>query len=126
MESDHGKEKKKVREFSLGEWIENDKISYIRRAMQNVDKCGTCKHFTNAGDYDLCCGISMRRLCYKDDDACEKWESNPVKHLYYVVRDGEVIQMLKDTEGIHPVYAISLMAQYLSERMQKEAEPEED
>ena len=84
-----------------------------------MNKCGTCKHFTGAGDWDLCCMKSMRRLCYKDEDACEKWEENPIKHTYYVVMDGHVIAMHKDRVGIHPVYAISLMGQELSERIQK-------
>ena len=82
-------------------------------------KCGTCQHFIGAGDWDLCCMISERRLCYKNDDACEKYEENPIKHRYYVVMDGQVIAMHNDKVGIHPVYAISLMGQDLSERMEK-------
>lgn len=81
-------------------------------------KCGNCKHFTGAGDFDLCCMKGKRRLCYKNYDACEEWEENPVKHVYYVVMDGEVIAIHRDTVGIHPAYAISLMGQELSEKMQ--------
>ena len=84
-----------------------------------MNKCGTCRHFTGAGDWDLCCMISMRRLCYKNDDACEKYDENPTKHIYYVVMDGEVISIHNDTIGIHPVYAIKLMADDLSGRMEK-------
>ena len=87
-----------------------------------MNKCGTCKHFTGAGDLDLCCMKSVRRLCYRDYEACEQYEENPIKHRYYVVMDGQVIQTLEDKDGIHPVYAITLMAQALSERMEKEAE----
>ena len=36
--------------------------------------CGECKYFCNAGDFDLCCAINERRLCYANDDACEKGE----------------------------------------------------
>ena len=84
-----------------------------------MDKCGTCKHYIGAGDWDLCCGINMRRLTYGYDDACEKYESNPIKHRYWVAMDGQVIAIHNDTVGIHPVYAISLMGQELSERMEK-------
>ena len=84
-----------------------------------MDKCGTCIHYTGAGDWDLCCMKSMRRLTYGYYDACEKYEPNPIKHRYYVVMDGQVIAMHNDKIGIHPVYAISLMGQELSEMMEK-------
>ena len=84
-----------------------------------MNKCGTCKHYTGAGDFDLCCMKSKRRLCYRNDDACEEWEENQIKHTYYVVMDGQVITTLSDRKGIHPVYAISLMGQALSEMMEK-------
>lgn len=84
-----------------------------------MNKCGTCKHYTGAGDYDLCCMKSKRRLCYRDNDACEEWEENPVKHQYWIVMDGQVIAKHIDRVGIHPVYAIHLMGQELSERMQE-------
>ena len=84
-----------------------------------MNKCGTCKHYTGAGDFDLCCMKSKRRLCYRNDDACEEWEENPIKHTYYVVMDGHVIAIHRDRIGIHPVYAISLMGKELSERMEK-------
>ena len=84
-----------------------------------MDKCGTCKHYTGAGDWDLCCNKSVRRLTYGYDDACEQYESNPIKHRYWVVMDGQVIATHFDTVGIHPVYAISMMVEDLSERMEK-------
>ena len=84
-----------------------------------MSKCGTCKHYTRAGDWDLCCMKSKRRLCYDKDDACEEYEENPIKHMYYVVMDGQVIAHHNDKVGIHPAYAISLMGQDLSERMQE-------
>ena len=84
-----------------------------------MNKCGTCKHYTGAGDWDLCCMKNKRRLCYRYSDACEEWEENPIKHTYYVVMDGHVITTLSDRNGIHPVYAISLMGQELSEKMEK-------
>lgn len=83
-----------------------------------MNKCGTCKYYTGAGDWDLCCMKSKRRLCYRNDDACEEYEENPIKHIYYVVMDGQVIASLNDKIGIHPGYAISLMGQELSERME--------
>ena len=86
-----------------------------------MEKCGTCKYFTYAGDWDLCCTKSMRRLCYKNDDACESWEEAEIKHTYWAVMDNEVIAIYKDHEGIHPVYAIKLMADDLADRMQKAA-----
>ena len=84
-----------------------------------MNTCGTCKHFTGAGDFDLCCMKDMRRLCYRHYEACEAWEENPIKHTYYVVMDGQVVATHKDRIGIHPVYAISLMGQDLSERIEK-------
>ena len=84
-----------------------------------MEKCGTCKSYTGAGDWDLCCRKSKRRLTYGYDDACEEYEPNPIKHIYYVVMDGQVIAKHVDNVGIHPVYAITLMGQELSERMQE-------
>lgn len=86
-----------------------------------MEKCGTCKYFTYAGDWDLCCMKQMRRLCYKHYDACEEWEEAEIKHTYFVTMDNEVIAIYKDREGVHPVFAISEMARELSERMQEEA-----
>lgn len=82
-------------------------------------KCGTCKHYTGAGDWDLCCNKSMRRLCYSRDDACEKYEENPIKHRYYIVMDNQVIVRHEDKVGIHPVYAIKLMAEDLAEKLEQ-------
>lgn len=84
-----------------------------------MNKCGTCKHYTGAGDWDLCCMKSKRRLCYRNDDACEEWEENPIKHRYYIVMDNQVIVRHEDKVGIHPVYAIKLMAEDLSEMIEK-------
>ena len=87
--------------------------------MKMGNKCGSCVHYTGAGDWDLCCIISERRLCYAKDDACEKYSENPIKHRYYIVMDGQVIATHNDQIGIHPVYAIRLMGEDLSERMEK-------
>lgn len=84
-----------------------------------MNKCGTCKYFTGAGDWDLCCMKDKRRLCYEYYDACDEFEEKPVKHTYHVAMDGHVIARYNDKAGIHPVYAISLMGQELSERMEK-------
>lgn len=35
------------------------------------DTCGDCKHFTGAGDWDLCCMINKVRLCYDYTEACD-------------------------------------------------------
>lgn len=40
--------------------------------MQMHRKCITCKHFSPAGDFDLCCYKQIRRLTYANDDACEE------------------------------------------------------
>lgn len=45
--------------------------------------CGTCRHFTGAGDYDLCCKVSARRLCYEDSPKCEQYEHDPDYHKKY-------------------------------------------
>ena len=84
-----------------------------------MDKCGTCQHYIGAGDWDLCCEKNVRRLTYGYDDACEQYEPNPIKHRYWVVMDNQVIATHFDKTGIHPVYAIKLMADDLSERMEK-------
>ena len=67
----------------------------------------------------MCCTKSIRRLTYEYYDACEQYEQNPIKHRYYVVMDGQVIAIHNDKVGIHPVYAIHLMGNDLSERMEK-------
>ena len=84
-----------------------------------MNKCGTCKYYIGAGDWDLCCEKQARRLTYGYNDACEQYESNPIKHRYCVVMDNHVISTHFDKIGIHPVYAIKLMADDLSERMEK-------
>ncbi len=35
--------------------------------------CGNCKFFWGCGDWDLCCSLQKRRLCYEDEEACEAW-----------------------------------------------------
>lgn len=67
----------------------------------------------------MCCMKSMRRFCYKDYDACEEYEENPIKHRYYIVMDSQVICHYEDKIGIHPVYAIHLMGNDLSEKWKK-------
>lgn len=67
----------------------------------------------------MCCMKSKRRLCYRNDDACEEWEENQIKHRYYIVMDNQVICHFEDKVGIHPVYAIHLMGNDLSEKMEK-------
>lgn len=53
-----------------------------------MNKCGTCEHFTGAGDWNLCCNIPhptpkekemgldffFGHLCYEDTDACDMYE----------------------------------------------------
>ena len=53
-----------------------------------MDKCGTCKHYTGAGDWNLCCTIHhptpkekemgmtfyFGHLCYENTDACDMYE----------------------------------------------------
>lgn len=36
--------------------------------------CGDCKYFLGCGDWDLCCSLQKRRLCYEDNKACEDFE----------------------------------------------------
>lgn len=43
--------------------------------------CGTCVHFLNGGDWDLCCdleheGYPCGFLCYRHTQACEMYEEN--------------------------------------------------
>lgn len=43
--------------------------------------CGTCVHFLNGGDWDLCCeleheGYPCGFLCYRHTQACENYEEN--------------------------------------------------
>lgn len=32
--------------------------------------CGDCRYFLGCGDFDLCCKLQIRRLCYTDTLAC--------------------------------------------------------
>lgn len=36
--------------------------------------CGECNNFWDCGDWDLCCALQKRRLCYENDAACEDFE----------------------------------------------------
>lgn len=85
-------------------------------------KCGTCKSFTGAGDFDLCCLRGIKRLCYKNTDACEKWEESPIKHRYIITRDNEVIMAFNDLEGMHPVSALAAMICILFDEMGETAQ----
>ena len=54
--------------------------------------CGQCKHFTGAGDWNLCCDIkhptpkekeqgldfSWGHLCYEDTEACDAFEDKVI------------------------------------------------
>lgn len=45
------------------------------------NRCGACKYFIDAGDYDLCCQINKRRLCYPLTEACDGYvELPPQEH----------------------------------------------
>lgn len=53
-----------------------------------MNKCGTCRHYTGCGDWNLCCTIQhptpkekemgmtflFGHLCYEDMDACDMYE----------------------------------------------------
>ena len=60
-----------------------------------MNKCGTCRHFIGAGDFDLCCMLHMRRLCYKDDDACERWDEKTID------RDSTIEGLQRVADTIH-------------------------
>ncbi len=45
--------------------------------------CGTCRHFTGAGDFDLCCRVAARRLCSEYHSKCERYEYDPDYHKKY-------------------------------------------
>lgn len=61
----------------------------------HVDKCGTCKHYIGAGDWNLCCGIHhptpkeqemgktfiFGHLCYENTDACDMYEPKGESHV---------------------------------------------
>ena len=58
--------------------------------MKEDKKCGTCAHFIGAGDWNLCCDLPHPDypygfLCYKNTEACEKYE--PGKNKYGVSED---------------------------------------
>ena len=36
--------------------------------------CGECKHYMGYGDWDLCCRLQKRRLCYENTESCEALE----------------------------------------------------
>lgn len=38
-----------------------------------MKKCGECKHYIGGGDWNLCCQLKYG-LCYRDTEACEKYE----------------------------------------------------
>lgn len=40
--------------------------------------CAQCNHYIGGGDWDLCCGKGMQRLCYEDTaaDDCVKFEQS--------------------------------------------------
>ena len=60
-----------------------------------MNKCGTCEHFTGAGDWNLCCNIPhptpkekemglefyFGHLCYKDTEACDMYEPKGESHV---------------------------------------------
>ena len=86
--------------------------------------CDNCRNYDANKDvclkYDHNIGLTVEE-CFES-----KQKEEPVKHIYYVVRDKEIIQTYVDNGGIHPVYAIKLMAEELSERMQKDQEGGEE
>ena len=57
---------------NLGERVRSNCMFWIDKT--NKNKCGTCKQFIGAGDWDMCCKKQKVRLCYKETDACEEWE----------------------------------------------------
>lgn len=42
-------------------------------------KCGSCKFFIGAGDYNLCCE-KHSWLCYRDTEGCELYEYDSSKN----------------------------------------------
>lgn len=41
---------------------------------EHLKTCGNCVHFMGFGDFDLCCKIQKRRLCYENEAACEAFK----------------------------------------------------
>lgn len=60
-----------------------------------MNKCGTCRHYTGCGDWNLCCTIQhptpkekekgmtfiFGHLCYEDTDACDEFKIKQDKPL---------------------------------------------
>ena len=65
-------------------------------------QCGSCKHFCDAGDWDLCCVINERRLCYRNYEACDKYEYSEEKVRQLEEQDrklAEWIRQRKEKKG---------------------------
>ena len=65
-------------------------------------QCGSCKHFCDGGDWDLCCDIGERRLCYRNYEACDKHEYSEEKVRQLEEQDrklAEWIRQQKEKKG---------------------------
>ncbi len=46
---------------------------------ERLKTCGNCAHFMGFGDFDLCCKIQKRRLCYENEASCEAFKEKEDK-----------------------------------------------
>lgn len=54
-------------------WYENVDEGFV---CTNIDSeyCADWTDYADScGDWDLCCSLQKRRLCYEDEEACEAW-----------------------------------------------------
>ena len=61
--------------------------------------CGSCRHYIGGGDWNLCCDL-MYWLCYRESEACEKYEFSTEKIKELEQRDKDLAEYIqKAKEG---------------------------
>lgn len=70
---------------------------------KEINRCGSCKYFTGAGDWDLCCSNPPERkigcfgfLCYETTPACENYvnkDNKTIKNFVEQVNHGVLPSM---------------------------------
>ena len=62
--------------------------------MHETSKCGSCKYFLGAGDYNLCCE-KHSWLCYRDSEACALYEYSKERVLSLEEYDKQVAEYFR-------------------------------
>ena len=64
----------------------------MNKTKNEINRCGTCKYFIGAGDWDLCCSNPPERrvscfgfLCYETTPACENYKNKDNKNIENLV-----------------------------------------